>query len=253
MKRYESLLAVNNARAKYYPSFHQRVTANTRRLLKPDADQKLITKLTADIQFLAYKFSAVFDSSKSYFIILDRKMNIVDYNKASLRLVKKLFGKKMVIGEHILNFLHPGSAKTILSGCDKALNGETVSLERSIACLDNKTSWWSFEFSPAMDLKENITGLVFNAIDITKRKANEAKVLSQRKILAKISQIQSHEIRGPVCTIMGLMSLIKESDYEPNREYLLLLETTADILNENIREIVGLANDEQNNTAIKHT
>jgi hypothetical protein len=43
---------------------------------------------------------------------------------------------------------------------------------------------------------------------------------------------------------MGLMSLIKENNYEPNREYLLLLETTTNMLDQNIRNIVELTTSE---------
>lgn len=134
----------------------------------------------------------------------------------------------------------------ITDSCEKALRGEKFTVEKKISYLDSSVTWWCFEFSPAIDLRGNITGVVFNANDITKRKAYEEKVLSQHKKLIEISTRQSHDIRGPVSTIMGLMSLIKEDGYSPGREYLLLLETTANLLDKNIRDIVNLADDDLN-------
>ncbi|CAN5430829.1 hypothetical protein BH09BAC6_BH09BAC6_12920 [soil metagenome] len=233
-----------NLRSKYYKAFLRRVSAKAGNIARPDKDQKLIVKLQAELKCLAFKFQAVFDSSNSYYVILDKQMNILDYNRASYRLIKKLFDKKMFIGESILEFLHPASAKMITESCDKAFGGEKLTVEKKIGYRDNIVTWWCFEFSPAIDLRGNITGVVFNANDITKRKAYEEKVISQHKKLMEISTMQSHEIRGPVSTIMGLMSLIKEDGYSPGREYLLLLETTANLLDKNIRDIVNLADDD---------
>jgi len=233
-----------NIRAKYYRTLRQRIIAKTPQLSKSDKDQQVIKRLQTEIKLLSFKFRAVFDRTDSYFIILDLKMNIVDCNKAASRLIKKLFGKKMIVGENITNFLHPSSANTITESCDRAFSGKKHTIEREVGYLDNKTTWWSFDFSPAKNLRGKITGLIFNANDITRRKAYEAKVLSQREKLMEIASIQSHQVRGPVCTIMALMSLIKDNGYEADREYLLLLETTTDLLDNNIRDIVKISSDE---------
>jgi len=106
-------------------------------------------------------------------------------------------------------------------------------------------TWWQFEFTPATNLKGGVTGLVFNANDITKRKAYEENIRMHQKKLVDISAMQSHEIRGPVCTIMGLMSLIKDGNHASDKEYLRLMEISTDMLDKNIHQIVDLANDEQ--------
>jgi PAS domain S-box-containing protein len=235
-------LALKNVRLKYYKTFVGRVAAKAGHLERPATGKKLIAKLRAEIDFLSFKFRSVFDSSRSYYIILDRAMNIIDFNRASYFFVKRLFGKKMVAGDHILDFIHPSSAGMVTEGCNKAIAGEKFTIERRIAYTNKVITWWLFEFSPASDSKGDIVGLVFNANDITKRKAYEQKIALQYKKLGEIAAIQSHEIRGPVCTIMGLMSLIKGADYPPDREYLELLEITTTMLDKNIHDIIDLAN-----------
>jgi PAS domain S-box-containing protein len=239
-----STVALGHLRSKYYKTFRRRVSSKTGHLLKADRDEKIIARLRAELKSLSFKFRSVFDHSHSYYIILDKEMNIIDFNKASQQFVKRLFGKKMIIGESILNFLHPSSAKMVTENCNRAFGGEKFIIERKISYLDNSVTHWSLEFSPATNLRGNITGLVFNANDITKRKAYEERIRSQHKKLVEIAAMQSHEIRGPVSTIMGLMSLIKDADRQDSKEYLLLLETTTELLDKNIREIVDRAGDD---------
>jgi len=244
VKKYGSAMALKRPRFRYYKTFIHRVSAKTGHLLKSDKDKKLIARLQAKVECLSYKFRSVFDNSHSYYIILDTKMNILDFNIASFRLVKKLFGKKMITGDNILDFIHPSSAKIVTESCERAFAGEKFIIEKKIRYLDNVITWWSFEFAPATDLKGNIKGLIFNANDITKRKAYEEKVRSQHAKLMEISAMQAHEVRGPVSTIMGLMSIIKEDNYVPCKEYLMLLEITTDLLDKNIRDIVDKAQDD---------
>lgn len=58
----------------------------------------------------------------------------------------------------------------------------------------------------------------------------------------KIAQIQSHELRLPVSSILGIMGLLKEIDYESPKEYLLLLNDAVNQLDNKIRTIVDHAN-----------
>ena len=64
----------------------------------------------------------------------------------------------------------------------------------------------------------------------------------QNNTLAEIGQIQSHELRSPVSSILGIMEMIKEDDYVAEREYLLLLEAATKKLDEKIRLIVTHTN-----------
>jgi PAS domain S-box-containing protein len=245
MKSYDPLLAPPKLKLKYLKTFARRVSAKTSHLEKADKDKKLIARLKAELACISFKFRAVFDSSHSYYIILDRDMNILDFNRASVRFVKRLFGKKMIAGSNILDFIHPSSSKMVTENCDRALAGEKFVIERKVAYKDGAFTWWSYEFSPARSLKGGITGLIFNANDITKRKAYEEKIRLQQNKLTEIASLHSHEVRGPVCTIMGLMSLIKDENYADEKEYLMLLEITTNLLDKNIRDIVHLANDEK--------
>jgi len=75
------------------------------------------------------------------------------------------------------------------------------------------------------------------------RSLNQLK--AQNTSLREIARIQSHEIRQPVASIMGLMALMKDSSGTNDQEYLDLLEASVNQLDERIRTIVNHINDQE--------
>ena len=90
-----------------------------------------------------------------------------------------------------------------------------------------------------------LTNQVANLLElkVTFRVLSESvdELTKQNTLLQKIAQVQSHELRAPVVSIMGLMSLIKYEDYQPNKEYLLMMEECVDELDKKVQAIVKLA------------
>lgn len=75
--------------------------------------------------------------------------------------------------------------------------------------------------------------------DISERKQHQEQLKAQHEALREIANIQSHEIRGPVASIMGLVGLIRENGYMLHSNELQLLEEAALQLDDRIRKIVG--------------
>jgi GAF domain-containing protein len=71
----------------------------------------------------------------------------------------------------------------------------------------------------------------------TLRKQNDA--------FSEIARIQSHELRLPVSSIMGVMDLINSEESDLNPEYLELLNQSINQLDDKIRTIVGYANKQE--------
>jgi PAS domain-containing protein len=76
--------------------------------------------------------------------------------------------------------------------------------------------------------------------DITAVKQNELRVLHQNEQLMEIAQINAHEIRRPVATILGLMQFINQNTdrNEADKELLAHLESATKELDEVIRRII---------------
>lgn len=77
-------------------------------------------------------------------------------------------------------------------------------------------------------------------LEITYRLLNEKMQMVERqnKALRDIAHIQSHEFRGPLSTIMGLMNEIKDEGYSSPKENLVLMEHVIARLDEQIRVVV---------------
>ena len=67
------------------------------------------------------------------------------------------------------------------------------------------------------------------------------QIEERNKALKKISQVQSHDIREPLTSVMGVMNLMKEEDHTNNNEYFQYLELAIKRLDESIHSIVGIS------------
>jgi PAS domain S-box-containing protein len=206
-----------------------------------NAEKRIIKILKEQIKLLTFKFKAVFGSAHNHYILLDENLMITDFNHKAGLLIKRLFKKKMNAGESLLNYLHPDSAALVKANCKRALAGETFEVERRLDMKDKQPTWWLFQYSPAYDWDDSIRGVTFNARDITMQKTYEETLEKQRTKLREISLMESHDIRGPVCSIMGVMTIIKEGGYKADRQCLKFIETAANMLDQNTRNIVNYA------------
>ncbi|MDB5120879.1 MAG: hypothetical protein JWN56_2097 [Sphingobacteriales bacterium] len=186
---------------------------------------------------------AAWDSSISYHLLVGTDLSILAINKKASMFFKQTWGKYFTVNHSITEYGTPETIQKFLANFYKALKGETVKIERLINYDKTKPhTWWEVVYAPACDEENNIIGVTFNATDINERKINEDKISAQNQRLTKISQIQSHEYRAPVSAILGIMSIIKEEDYKPNKEYLLLLEQAVKQLDEKINSVVNYTN-----------
>ncbi|HVS92928.1 MAG TPA: PAS domain S-box protein [Mucilaginibacter sp.] len=76
--------------------------------------------------------------------------------------------------------------------------------------------------------------------DITLLKENELRVMQQNEKLLEIAQINAHEIRRPVATILGLIQLLNENTVtaEADKQVLKHLKAATDELDDVIRRII---------------
>src|SRR5690606_15600238 len=90
---------------------------------------------------------------------------------------------------------------------------EVLDYEHRIITAEGKVRWIFQRISLKKD-KDGYPLLMEGIIqDITPSKEKEQAILEQNSVLNEIAQIQSHEVRGPLSRLMGLVSLFQ---YEMN-------------------------------------
>lgn len=143
-------------------------------------------------------------------------------------------------GKHISEMLIPQLYRKLQEYIPKIWRGLTVSYE-----VDYKGLVYLTKISPIINEDNQIETFVLAVTDITDQKRTEIKVQKQNERLKEIAWQQSHEVRRPIATILGLMNLIK---IEPNQKeipiYLSHLQHEVEMFDEIIHKIVDATNEE---------
>lgn len=127
----------------------------------------------------------------------------------------------------------------------RALSNHPVTFELNLPFLDGTSKTYDFVLTPVLDDAGTVIGIGCFARDITLRKQHENLILAQNQHLRRIAWYQSHLVRGPVASILGLVSLFdKAHPHEPfNYEILEHLRKTAIKLDKVIHNIVAEADE----------
>jgi PAS domain S-box-containing protein len=182
------------------------------------------------------KLKAIFDSSESSHVLIDREMRIIAFNKAADLFASTLHGKLICCDNSVLEYIGVNYHQVFMKLFRMALNGKRVNKEVLINYDVYGHIWWSLSFIPVKDNENNIIGVSFNATDINERKQQQEKIIKQNNVLSRVAYIQSHEFRRPVASILGLMELIRHEDYNPPKEYYLMMEAAVEELDQKIHD-----------------
>ena len=184
---------------------------------------------------------AIFDSTDNvkFFIAPDYKIQF--FNKKAFENGLNLHGKRMQIGDNILDY-----AKDTENNVDqkfqrdfnKALSGETVVIEDEIIYKRDKSRWFRTEYYPVYE-DGNLIGVSVTVSDITERTNYEENIRLQNEKLRKIAFIQSHQVRQPLSNILGILSFINTDGMSDDDKYLMkILNLSAKQLDDVVRNIV---------------
>jgi PAS domain S-box-containing protein len=184
------------------------------------------------------KLNAIFDSSKDTHILVDKDLKIVAFNRAASLFTRNTYNKTLKNGASVLEYADSDVAGRFSQLFAAAFAGKTIKHEWHMRPGTKFDSWKELEFVPIKDKSKNIIGVALNSTDITGRKFQEDKINIQNAALTRIAIIQSHELRRPVASLLGIMALIKMEQQHSEAAYFDILEITVKELDEKIREIV---------------
>ncbi|WP_345948015.1 GAF domain-containing protein [Mucilaginibacter sp. PAMB04274] len=184
------------------------------------------------------KLRSFFESSKSSHLLINPDMKVITFNKTFRDITYTVFGKEVTTGANATNYIYPTYADDFIRNVEIALTGESLQHERLVELGKIAARWFKISYNPSYDSAGNIIGVSFNATDISERKKNEEKILQQNEALRKIAFMQSHELRKPVASILGLMHLLKLEDPGAHSDIMKMLEATVQELDTTIHRIV---------------
>jgi GAF domain-containing protein len=97
-----------------------------------------------------------------------------------------------------------------------------------------------------LDCLKALTSQVKNIMDLhlnlTLIREGLSEIETQNRALREISYVQSHEVRGPLSSALGLMNVIRSEGYQADAESLQMMDAALTQIDDRVHAIVNLAN-----------
>jgi PAS domain-containing protein len=183
------------------------------------------------------KLKAAFDSSTDVHVLVGRNLEVLAFNKPASYYIRSIYQYEITVGDRILNYVDPKNKKHFAKYFDIAFKGKTIKHDLLIRPGTRFECWREIKLVPVKNNNDEIIGVALNSADISKRKQQERQIHIQNEALTRIAIIQSHELRRPVASLLGLMNLIQMEELE--FDYFDMMNLTINELDEKIRIIVA--------------
>lgn len=203
---------------------------------------RLLIKNNTELQTANEKLESVLESVSDMKFLLDLQGEILLLNKTAKAGIGFFMGRTLQVKDNILDLVAPERIGEFSQAFYQALKGNIVIMEKSFTKNDI-TYWYRVEYHPVWNQEKEITNVALSFTDISTLKNAQVTLEMQNKDLQEIAFIQSHELRGPLASIMGLVSLFK--NHYPtdnfNGELIEKIRVSSEKLDEVIFKIVAKA------------
>lgn len=208
-------------------------------LFELQASILLLKEKLADVRTSQIRLRSFFNSRLVLHLLLDTDFKILSFNAVFSALVTDNCAVQPKEGDDIKLYLQPHSGADFLLNYKKALLGE-----QRVSKIDTKNEKenlnWIVYFEPAFDPENRIIGVSCNALDITQKVKQEAQLTRQNEHLRQVAFYQSHDLRRPVSSILGIVDYLCEKFGDSIPEEMQMLRMSTLELDEKIKNIVHL-------------
>ncbi len=178
---------------------------------------------------------------KSLIVIADTEGRIEWVNPAFIKLTG--FQLDEIIGKRPWDFIkYPEESQEAVDKMGSALvNKEFFNIEVANYAKSGEQYWLQIDGGPIYNEHHKHVGFIAIESEITERKLREAKIEKQNQILKKTALFNSHEVRRPLASILGLIELLKyESSESAKNQLIKLLEKCSEELDTAIKNSISL-------------
>lgn len=192
------------------------------------------------------KLRSFFETSSALHMLIGRDRQVLDFNKNMAEFLDRMHGVIVKPGMKVDEILHDQHLEKFIIDFEAALQlqGRTVKFEREVIYGNGEKYWWMVTFEPGFNPEGDIIGISYNATDITDRKAAEAVILAQNESLKEIAFAQSHKLRKPVATILGLIEVLQQLHADSITDEITMLKQVSTELDQVVKDMIGRINSE---------
>jgi len=204
--------------------------------IKDISEQK---KLQEHISNNIQNLNSLINNTTDLIWSVDRDFKIISANQAFMDTVYRMNGIRIGPRDYALpKELGAEIIKERQEQYNRALAGETFMAidERTI---EDELVYRETNFNPIIDDKGNVIGVSCFSRNVTERRRQLMKIQEQNEKLKEIAWIQSHKVRGPLATILGLSNIFNDDINDPSNEKIIKgIKEEAQKLDEIIKEVV---------------
>ena len=175
---------------------------------------------------------------------VDTDYVIIECNRSFGKWVSYFIGKELNKGDNVLYEGQNIAYQQKFEMCYQlALEGHESKCVEDMM-IGNELRYTSVNFYPVFDNEDKIIGVSCFARDITEQRKHMLQIEEQNRVLMEIAAIQSHKVRGPVATILGLGQFFNYDDLgDPvNKTLMEGIQKVSEDLDVIIREVVRKSN-----------
>lgn len=210
-------------------------------LLEFEASITILKAQYAETRASEIKLLAFFESSSTCHLLIDTDFRVIHFNRALADFVVKTSGLRVQPGQLLNDFINKDYASAFETNFRHCLQGDTIRVERELTYA-NGSIWWHITYEPAYSQEGRIIGVCCNATNINERKRYEQQMLAQNMALRDVAHFQSHELRRPVASILGIVGLLQNKESRNDDELIELLNEAAKELDQKIHMVMDSVN-----------
>lgn len=179
-------------------------------------EQKVSEKLRGESD---RKLMALFGSSQHLHILMNANKKILWFNQKATETAQFIFGNDLEVGKSMLKYLQEEYQYTFIEYFKRALSGESVVFPRHYIVDNNQHFYLEMMLQCVYEdeARTKMIGISLVGVETTDRRANEAKLEKINKELIQHNQqlnqysfVISHNLRGPIVTLLGLINLFEQ-------------------------------------------
>jgi PAS domain S-box-containing protein len=176
--------------------------------------------------------NSIFNNVVQSIVLVDTQFRVKAFNVFANKQCIQLMGLELQENRSFLDYLTPEVKEQFLNEFEKALVNETVQWELGLRFSNTSIFWFATSLSPVADDAGNVLGVCISMVDVSARKLADEKFQGQfleientNKELDRLIKILSHDLKAPMNSVNGLISLAREEkNPEEFHTYLSMME-----------------------------
>ncbi|WP_194777850.1 PAS domain-containing protein [Pararhodonellum marinum] len=182
---------------------------------------------------------SLLDNLEEGMVMIDGNCKVIEINRYAHRELEELFGKSLQAGDSVKKFLISLSQIDLYSAIQEAFLGGAGEMEVAIEDQNQNDVWYNFKFVPVFDTHKKIFAVTVSIKNINYVRRCASQLEAKEAMLRELTHMQSHVIRSPLSSLMGLLDLIDHEQLDKeNQKYFKLLKPLAEEMDQQIRNNV---------------